>query len=237
MHHQIRRTAFTLIELLVVISIIGLLIATLLPALRGARTEAQTVVCSSNLRQYGLAFQAYITDNNGMLPWFAEKYPCCGKSFWTGLTASYLGLAEKNANDAHVRKCPTGESFVGVHYGGFNSSTPPTAPINYGTNSQSNTVYPPLQFDRIQRPSKWIMLLDTSHSYMYSPAGWTLNVDYDGDGLVDSHGRILDTQFAYNGAMPRIHNDNSNIVPCDGHVERMPYKVFLDVNNGYWRDE
>ena len=65
---QSERLAFTLIELLVVISIIALLIALLLPALQLARDEARVAVCGSNLRQLGIAFQAYANDHEGFLP-------------------------------------------------------------------------------------------------------------------------------------------------------------------------
>ncbi len=57
--------AFTLIELLVVISIIALLIALLLPALAGAKNDANTVVCASNLRQLDMAFNIYSQANDG----------------------------------------------------------------------------------------------------------------------------------------------------------------------------
>ncbi len=53
---------FTLIELLVVISIIALLIALLLPALRMARESGRSSVCMSNQRQFGLAFTLYQGD-------------------------------------------------------------------------------------------------------------------------------------------------------------------------------
>ncbi len=54
--------AFTLTELIVVIATLALLLGVLLPALARTRVAGRTTLCTSNLRQMGLAAQRYALD-------------------------------------------------------------------------------------------------------------------------------------------------------------------------------
>lgn len=54
-----KRRGFTIVELLVSITVIGILMALLLPAVQMAREASRRAVCLNNLRQMGIAFHSY----------------------------------------------------------------------------------------------------------------------------------------------------------------------------------
>lgn len=58
--HGSGRRGFTVLELLVTISVLGVLIAILVPAVQSARSTARAVSCRNNFRQVNIALQQYV---------------------------------------------------------------------------------------------------------------------------------------------------------------------------------
>ncbi len=105
------RAAFTLVELLVVISIIGVLVAILLPALSRARESARDSTCKSNLRQFGVAMTAYAE---------RKKTFCSGNFDWKrdGAVTEIGWVADLVNNGTVVGEmlCPTNKHKLSEAY-------------------------------------------------------------------------------------------------------------------------
>jgi len=67
------RRAFTLIELLVVIALIAILASLLLPTLVRATDTAKQTSCLNDVRQIGLAYQGFLSDNSGHFPTYVTE--------------------------------------------------------------------------------------------------------------------------------------------------------------------
>ncbi len=113
MTHRRPLHGFTLVELLVVITIIGILIALLLPAVQAAREAARRMQCSNNLKQIGLAMHGYHEAHN-ILPYASSKGggPTDVEArggVWTTMILPFMemaGLYEQIDFNKHVYELP-----------------------------------------------------------------------------------------------------------------------------------
>lgn len=87
----VRRGGFSLIEILVVLTIIAILASIVLPVYATIRNRAKMAVCQSNLRQIGMAFQAYLDDWDGCYPNTGNPFLWMGR-FWRWPLKTYVGL-------------------------------------------------------------------------------------------------------------------------------------------------
>jgi prepilin-type N-terminal cleavage/methylation domain-containing protein/prepilin-type processing-associated H-X9-DG protein len=92
------RPGFTLIELLVAISIIGVLIALLLPAVQAAREAARRTQCVNGLKQLGLALHNYHGSTQVFPPGYVSAFDGAGNDTGPGWGWAALLLAQMEQN-------------------------------------------------------------------------------------------------------------------------------------------
>jgi prepilin-type N-terminal cleavage/methylation domain-containing protein/prepilin-type processing-associated H-X9-DG protein len=229
------RKAFTLIELLVVISIIALLMAVLLPALRNAKLQATSIVCRTQLKDIGLAFNLYVQDHNREMPTSNEG----GTGRWVGKIGLYYEESKRfvqggGSPDSTVYldmfRCPTQKKkFDSIAVGTYGYNLYMT-----GGNGDDGTIYPKYNWrksDRYIMPSQLpvmgclsgeiIPALPTTTNggglHMYPNAGpHPVALEYGYDGGTLSRG----TKVHYNGPAA-VHKGKCNFLFADFHVDNV----------------
>ncbi len=223
--HQLK--GFTLVELLVVISIIAMLMGILLPALNKARQQAKKLICTSNMRQIGIAVQAYIIDSENHLPPSSCRITDPNQ-YWLRVLSEYSG-------EQLLFHCPSDKSknFVDWNrplseqqdkrYSSF-AVNALLDPVNFrygGSTNQYNRV------DFIHNPVYciWISEAPATENFQLAdhihPESWEGSVEYAKKFI--AWGR---------------HMGKSNYLFADGHVETLKFEdTYAWPGRCYWYPE
>ncbi len=116
-------TGFTLVELLVVIAVIMLLLGLLVPSLRATREAARSVICVSQLRQIGTAFEAYKSNHSELFPYADDSLDIpAGRVQPIDTLSSLLGVnapaptGPDSTGSAAPWRCPS-DPVIAARYG------------------------------------------------------------------------------------------------------------------------
>ncbi|MAE62696.1 MAG: hypothetical protein CMJ18_00365 [Phycisphaeraceae bacterium] len=194
-----RRPGFTLIELLVVISIVALLIALLLPAIKQARRSVHQVNCASSLRQIGILARVYTEENHGnWMPWSATAP---GYSF--GWPSAYHAYKVIESHTWHLSGFICSERNEFVNYAGD---------MWWGMNGRLTP-----ESNVLNAPARHVWFADALWKHVDDSE---FNFDVvDGERILATPGALNSGPFKGNTISYRHFGDTANLLISDTSVD------------------
>jgi prepilin-type N-terminal cleavage/methylation domain-containing protein len=95
----VNRNGFSLVEMLIVISILGIMAAIIIPAMKDHSQKAKEAAAKDNLRILRTAIEAYAAQHNGVPPGYADDNPSAAPNalvLTIQLTPEYLNAMPEN---------------------------------------------------------------------------------------------------------------------------------------------
>lgn len=213
-----RHPGFTLIELLVVVSIIGLLIALLVPALSQAHGTANATLCLSNQKQTATALVNYSTEHQGRLvPYAIDSPDGQGRQWWFGyqqgkstgmgrpLDKTRGPLAQYLGDEIHeALSCPAFPATAPNYRAKFNQRS-----AHFGLNGALSPPFantPAHRIDDVDQPSAVFAFADAVHQQMQPYFFEPHSVSYRRPRMTTGTGHYR-------------HSQRANTVYLDAHAE------------------
>ncbi len=201
-----QNAAFTRTDVLVVASVVGLLVAIVLPALANDRTRSSRVICANNLRQISAAQQLWGNDHSDLPPVMVPVAQ--GGTRLHPLAANawlHFAILSNELVSARVLFCPSdtgplADDFTGVPGHGY----------LHANNRNNATSYFVGYSSAFSDPQSAII-------------GGDRNVGIDGSAACSLFGYAssIDVRFGSGRWSTNLHQLNGNVMIRDGSVEML----------------